>query len=77
MICAHCGSETAETPCSACALSPLLGGRYRLLKTVQEAEDEVLAAFLATCAAAGLAADREGDRGDVRIYRIRWASYLS
>ena len=44
---------------------------------VQEAEDEVLAAFLATCAAAGLAADREGDRGDVRIYRIRWASYLS
>ena len=37
---------------------------------VQEAEDDVLAAFLAACAAAGLAADREGDRGDVRVYRI-------
>jgi serine/threonine protein kinase len=40
MICAHCGSETAEAPCSGCARSPLLGGRYRLLATVEQGEHE-------------------------------------
>lgn len=40
MICAHCGSETAEAPCSGCARSPLLGGRYRLLSTIEQAEQE-------------------------------------
>ena len=40
MICAHCGSETAEAPCSGCARSPLLGGRYRLLQGVATDESE-------------------------------------
>jgi serine/threonine protein kinase len=40
MICAHCGSETAEAPCSGCARSPLLGGRYRLLARVAETDDQ-------------------------------------
>jgi len=42
MICAHCGSETAESPCSGCARSPLLGGRYRLLSTIERDEQEAV-----------------------------------
>ena len=63
--------------CGACLLAHEPRRAWKLdadRNPVQEAEDDVLAAFLAACAAEGLAAVHECDRGDVRIYRIRWAS---
>ena len=42
---------------------------------VQEAEDEVLEAFLAACTGAGLDAFEHRTRGDVRVYRIRKCGY--
>jgi len=32
LICAACGAQTAEIPCTACSRNPLLQGRYRLLR---------------------------------------------
>jgi serine/threonine kinase PknH len=45
MICAYCRARTNESPCSTCARSSQLGGRYRLLKETGDSNDIV--SFLA------------------------------
>jgi predicted nicotinamide N-methyase len=67
--------SSALAPSAVCLLAHEPRRAWKLdadRRPVQEAEDEVLAAFLAACAAAGLAAGPLFDEhGDVCVHRIR------